>query len=93
MQEFREKISLNNSDTQILNEVKSSSPDVRQKLLAELQTGDGDSACHIKIPVGASLAMKSDLNIPWNKLRVIRRYTYHKSNDKLDPPTDNTLDG
>ena len=84
MQELREKITLNSSDTQILNEVKSSSPDVRQKLLAELQAGESDSACHIKIPVGASLAMKADLNIPWNKLQIIRRYIYHKSNNYID---------
>lgn len=28
----------------------------------------------VRIPAEKSVAMKADLNIPWNKLRIMRRY-------------------
>lgn len=43
----------------------------RAKLLEELRKADRDF--HIRIPVRDSLALKADLNLPWNQLRTIRR--------------------
>ena len=71
MRALRERISFEDSVAQLSHEVKSSTVEVRQKLLSELHTSEG--TFHVTIPVSASLAMKADLNIPWNKLRIMRR--------------------
>lgn len=44
----------------------------REKLLGEIKKLDGNFL--IRVPQQASLAMKADLNIPWHKLRIIRRW-------------------
>ena len=35
----------------------------------------------VTIPPEQGLAMKADLNIPWNKLRAMRRYMYKHLHD------------
>lgn len=42
----------------------------REKLLGEMKAG---GALLVSVPVQSSLAMKADLNIPWSKLRLIKR--------------------
>ena len=55
------------SSPQQLAEVRVLSSDERQKLLT-------DAGFSIEIAATKGLAMKADLGIPWNKLRVIRRH-------------------
>ena len=43
----------------------------REKLLEDIKKAGGDIL--INVPAPTSLAMKADLNLPWNKLREIRR--------------------
>ena len=38
---------------------------------------DLGGAFHVKIPTESSLALKADLNIPWSKLRTLRRYALY----------------
>ena len=51
---------------QMAHEVKSLSKEEREKLLSDAQLP-------IHIPCNEALALKTDLSIPWNKLRVLRR--------------------
>ena len=57
------------SSRQLSAEFKSCTRDKRQAILNELQ----GSSFKISVSPEQSLAMKSDLGIPWAKLRVIRR--------------------
>ena len=43
----------------------------REKLVEEIRKAGGKF--HVRVPVQFTLAMKADLNLPWNKLRNIRR--------------------
>ncbi len=54
---------------QMVAEYKSLSKEERAKVLQE-------AGLPITIPTDHSLALKANLSIPWNKLRVIRRYIY-----------------
>lgn len=69
---LHERVSSEDSAAQLSHEVKSSTMEVQLKLLTELHGSEG--TFHITILVSASLAMKADLNIPWNKPRIMRRY-------------------
>ena len=66
MESVRDLVSSGTSPQQ-LAEVRVLSSDERQKLLT-------DAGFSIEIAANKGLAMKADLGIPWNKLRVIRRY-------------------
>ena len=50
--------------------IKATTAEEREVLLAELQKG----GFKVDVTTSQSLGMKADLNIPWSKLRVIRRY-------------------
>ena len=56
---------------QLHNEVRACSPAEWEQILPELHSGE----FKVEIPVSQILGMKADLNIPWTKLRVVRRYT------------------
>ncbi len=50
--------------------------------MEEIKKADGKFL--ITVPVQSSLAMKADLNLPWNKIREIRRYgTFITAKDKI----------
>ena len=66
----RSLISGGDSTTQLAAEIQSPSQAERQELLQEAQLP-------VVIPTHQALAMKADLEIPWNKLRILRRYTYY----------------
>lgn len=53
--------------SQLASEVKSLSKEEREELLREAQLP-------VVIPTDHALAIKADLCLPWNKLRVLRRY-------------------
>lgn len=59
-------MSVGDSSVQIHHEIKRLTKDERQQLLhtAELP---------VVIPADQGLAMKADLSLSWNKLRIIRR--------------------
>ena len=65
--DFRGSLSMNDTRTQLQAEVKMLSSEERQDLLKSV-------GITIDIPPEQGLAMKADLAIPWNKLRIIRRY-------------------
>ena len=67
MECVRDLVSSGSSPQQLAEEVRVLSSDERQKLLT-------DAGFSIEIAANKGLAMKADLGIPWNKLRVIRRY-------------------
>ena len=54
---------------QLQDEVKACTPAEREKLLVDLQHG----GFKVAVPTDQALALKADLNIPWSKLRVVRR--------------------
>ena len=61
---------MNDTKSQLQAEVKMLTSEERQDLLKS-------AGITIDIPPEQGLAIKADLAIPWNKLRVIRRYQYH----------------
>lgn len=61
---------------QLAHELHSTERKEREALLDEIRKAEGNIL--IRVPVQSSLAFKADLNIPWNKLRMIRRYYYTK---------------
>ena len=68
---MRETVSGGESMVQLSTEVSGLSPECRKKLLDELfSTGKFT----IQIPPAESLALKCDLQLPWSKLRQMRRY-------------------
>lgn len=64
-------ISAGDTTTQLAHEVHASKRENRQELLDEIRKVDGNFL--VRVPVQASLAMKADFNIPWNRLRDMRR--------------------
>lgn len=61
---------MGDSIVQMGKEVKMLPKDERAALMKEANFT-------ISIPPEQGLALKADLNIPWNKLRVMRRYMYN----------------
>ena len=59
---------MGDTTVQMGNEIKSVPKEERDILMKEAKFT-------ITIPPEQGLAMKANLNIPWNKLRVMRRYT------------------
>ena len=72
MDQVREAISKGSCVDQLQNEVKSLTKEDRQSLL---QTATDDT---VAVSANDVLAMKADLSIPWNKLRVLRRLKIYK---------------
>ena len=56
---------------QLAREIQGQTPDEHQKILDELLSLPG--AFKIQVSPSESLALKSDLQIPWTKLRIMRR--------------------
>ena len=70
MSTIRNLVSSGDATIQLEGELQACSSDERQKLLGALEK-DG---CKVVIPPDEALATKADLGIPWNKLRIVRRY-------------------
>ena len=68
LSKVREITSGGDTTAQLAAEVKSLSKAEREELLQQAQLP-------ILIPTNHALAMKADLGIPWNKLRILRRYS------------------
>ncbi len=64
---IRESLSVGDTTIQMGNEIKLIPKEERDILMKE---------AHFTVTISPEqgLAMKADLNIPWNKLRVMRRY-------------------
>lgn len=58
---------MGDTKVQMVNEMRRIPKEEREILMKEAQF-------KVTIPPEQGLAMKADLNIPWNKLRVMRRY-------------------
>ena len=71
LESVRLTLSAGDSTTQLAHELHAKQREDREKLLEEIKQAGGDII--VRVPVQTSLAMKADLNIPWNKLRTIRR--------------------
>lgn len=70
--DIRSSLSKNDMKAQLQAEVRALSAEERQDLKS--------AGITIDIPPDQGLAMKADLAIPWNKLRIIRRYTIIHNN-------------
>ena len=66
---IRLALSGGDDSTQLAHEIHACDQDKRKQLLEEIRQIDGN----LRISVEQSVALKEDLNIPWNKLRVMRR--------------------
>lgn len=66
MDKVRDLVSCGDSSTQLREEIKHLSKTERQELLHT-------AGFTLDIPPEQGLAMKADLGLPWNKLRIIRR--------------------
>lgn len=83
----RSVISGGDNMTQLASEIKSLTKAEREELLLDAQLP-------VVIPTDQALAMKADLEIPWNKLRILRRYIKKFSHIKqMINYNSNTLDG
>ena len=68
LQVVREVVSGGCSSTQFAEEARTRSTSEREALLEGLQGG-----MKVVIPASESLALKADLILPWNKMRIVRR--------------------
>lgn len=68
----RHTVTAGDGTTQLAHEIHSCNGEDRQRLLEEIRNLKGNFL--VRIPAEKSVAMKADLNIPWNKLRIMRRY-------------------
>ena len=64
---IRKRLSADDEDIQLIIETKIIYSEMRKELVRELDFS-------VTIPADQSLAMKTDLGIPWRKLRMTRRY-------------------
>ncbi len=74
LEQVRDAISKGSSLEQLQHEVKALTKEDRQSLLQEASIADGAAA----VSANDVLAMKADLAIPWNKLRILRRLKTYK---------------
>ena len=75
LSKIRERLSSGDSEHQMADELKMLPKQVREELIKELKFT-------VHIPADKNLAMKADLCLPWNKLRVMRRsLLYTMTND------------
>lgn len=70
IEQVREVISKGAPMDQLQHELKTLTKEDRQSLLDQASVHDAA----IAISPNDVLAMKSDLSIPWNKFRILRRY-------------------
>ena len=70
LSEIREKLSMGEAHIQLSHEIKKIPKEERVLLMKEANF-------MVVIPPEQGLAMKADLNIPWNKLRTMRRYNFN----------------
>ena len=68
---IRHTVSKGDDSTQLASEVATSSHEDRKAILDSLKSMPGNFK--VEVPVSTSLAIKADLNIPWSKLRVMRK--------------------
>ena len=61
---------------QLQDEVKACTPAEREMLLEDLTKG----GFKVAVLTEQALALKADLDIPWSKLRVVRRYNIYVIN-------------
>ena len=80
LERVREVLSGGSSTEQLQHELVHQKKEIREAIL-------GEASLPIQIPVDHGLAMKSDLQLSWNKMRTIRRYMY------IQTPMVNSLDG
>ena len=71
LRSHRKRVSGGDDITQLSKEIESSGRDTRKALIDQLFT-DGQ-AFRVSISAKESLAIKTDLQIPWAKFRVLRR--------------------
>lgn len=72
LENVRLTLTAGGTTTQLAHELQAKQREDRERLLEEVKQAGGNLI--VRVPVQASLAMKADLNIPWNKLRIIRRW-------------------
>lgn len=65
---LRNKLSAGDTVSQFSHELRTCNSDDRKRVLEEL-----GGAFEVHIPTESLLAFKADLNVPWNKLRTIKR--------------------
>ena len=58
------------SNSQLNHEVTHLTREAREAVL-----GKASLPIQVHVPVDHALAMKSDLQLPWNRMRELRRYT------------------
>lgn len=73
MENVREMISAGDTALQLSSEIYRQTCEERKQLLDELLAMPGNF--RVQISASDALAVKSSLQIPWTKLRVMRRYT------------------
>ena len=71
MNSIRHTVSRGDTSAQLVSEVATTSLDDRMAILESLKLMPGNFK--VALPVSTSLAIKAELNIPWSKLRVMRR--------------------
>ncbi len=64
---IRERLSMGDSEVQRADEMKCLSKEERDSIMKEANF-------HISVPPEQGLAMKADLCLSWNKLRIMRRF-------------------
>lgn len=79
MGQLREVISKGSSADQLQHEVKALTKDDRQSLLEQAKIQSFTAT----VSTNDVLAMKADLSIPWNKLRLLRNFDRHKINTSI----------
>ena len=65
--DIRKRLSLDDEEKQITDEMKILPDEMRKELVKDINF-------NITIPADESLAMKADLCLSWRKLRIMRRY-------------------
>ena len=68
---LRQSLGAGDTAKQLTQELRTCNPDEQRMALEEL-----GGTFRVHIPAEVSLAFKVDVNIPWSKLRTMRRYTY-----------------
>ena len=73
LERVREVVSGGSSTEQLQHEVVHQTKEIREAIL-------GEASLPIQIPLDHGLAMKSDLQLSWNKMRTICRYIHAYTN-------------
>lgn len=70
LSKIRERLSSGVCEHQMADELKMLPKQVREELIKEMKFT-------VHIPADQNLAMKADLCLPWNKLRIMRKYNMY----------------